>query len=54
MEDCEQATIMITNDDGIDAPGLQALVNVLISTNRYRVWVCAPDSYVLRFNSLLS
>ncbi|XP_057958241.1 uncharacterized protein LOC131151076 isoform X2 [Malania oleifera] len=37
-------TIMVTNDDGIDAPGLQALVRVLVSTNRYNVLVCAPDS----------
>ncbi|KAK9053749.1 hypothetical protein SSX86_024823 [Deinandra increscens subsp. villosa] len=44
MEDTARPTIMITNDDGIDAPGLQALVRVLVSTNRYRVWVCAPDS----------
>nr|XP_043624214.1 5'-nucleotidase SurE-like [Erigeron canadensis] len=40
----DQPTIMVTNDDGIEAPGLQALVRVLVSTNRYRVWVCAPDS----------
>lgn len=40
----DRPTIMVTNDDGIDAPGLQALVRVLVSTNRYRVWVCAPDS----------
>lgn len=37
-------TIMITNDDGIDAPGLRALVRVLVSTDRYHVIVCAPDS----------
>ncbi|XP_017250891.2 uncharacterized protein LOC108221528 isoform X1 [Daucus carota subsp. sativus] len=37
-------TIMVTNDDGIDAPGLQALVRVLVSTNLYRILVCAPDS----------
>ncbi|KAG5554719.1 hypothetical protein RHGRI_012318 [Rhododendron griersonianum] len=37
-------TIMVTNDDGIDAPGLQSLVRVLISTGRYEVQVCAPDS----------
>lgn len=42
-----QPAILITNDDGIDAPGLQALVRVLVSTNRYSVLVCAPDSYVL-------
>ncbi|KAI3815500.1 hypothetical protein L1987_15171 [Smallanthus sonchifolius] len=47
MEDTNNGdlpTIMVTNDDGIDAPGLQALVRILVSTNRYRVWVCAPDS----------
>ncbi|GLT78502.1 hypothetical protein SLA2020_500340 [Shorea laevis] len=37
-------TILVTNDDGIDAPGLRYLVRVLVSTNRYRVFVCAPDS----------
>ncbi|XAR57240.1 5'-nucleotidase [Bertholletia excelsa] len=36
--------ILVTNDDGIDAPGLQALVRVLVSTNRYEVLVSAPDS----------
>ncbi|KAL8242373.1 hypothetical protein R6Q59_012675 [Mikania micrantha] len=43
-DNVDRPTIMVTNDDGIDAPGLQALVRVLVSTNRYRVWVCAPDS----------
>ncbi|WOH08471.1 hypothetical protein DCAR_0727912 [Daucus carota subsp. sativus] len=37
-------TIMVTNDDGIDGAGLQALVQVLVSTNRYQVFVCAPES----------
>lgn len=40
-------TVMVTNDDGIDAPGLRALVSVLVSTNRFHVLVCAPDSYDL-------
>lgn len=35
---------MVTNDDGIDAPGLRALVRVLVAANRYQVRVCAPDS----------
>ncbi|KAL5701890.1 5'-nucleotidase [Ranunculus cassubicifolius] len=35
---------MVTNDDGIDAPGLRSLVQVLVSANRYQVLVCAPDS----------
>lgn len=45
MEDGKRPTIMITNDDGIDAPGLRALVQALVSTNRYNIQVCAPDRY---------
>ncbi|KMS98595.1 hypothetical protein BVRB_3g070790 [Beta vulgaris subsp. vulgaris] len=37
-------TIMVTNDDGIDAPGLRSLVRVLVSTNLYNIRICAPDS----------
>ncbi|KAK6130291.1 hypothetical protein DH2020_035963 [Rehmannia glutinosa] len=40
----DRPTVMVTNDDGIDAPGLRALVRVLVSTNRFNVFVCAPDS----------
>ncbi|KAE8686732.1 No lysine kinase 1 isoform 1 [Hibiscus syriacus] len=40
----DRPTVMVTNDDGIDAPGLRSLVRVLVSTNRFRVLVCAPDS----------
>lgn len=40
----KRPTIMVTNDDGIDAPGLRALVHVLVSTDLYVVRVCAPDS----------
>ncbi|KAG4182638.1 hypothetical protein ERO13_A09G056000v2 [Gossypium hirsutum] len=40
----ERPTVMVTNDDGIDAPGLRALVRVLISSNLFRVLVCAPVS----------
>ncbi|KAF3457148.1 hypothetical protein FNV43_RR01805 [Rhamnella rubrinervis] len=40
----DRPTVMVTNDDGIDAPGLRALVRVLVSTGRYNVLVCAPDS----------
>ncbi|WOL04984.1 hypothetical protein Cni_G13707 [Canna indica] len=36
--------LMITNDDGIDAPGLRFLVDRLVAADRYRVLVCAPDS----------
>lgn len=44
--------IMVTNDDGIEGPGLQSLVQLLASTNRYQVCVCAPDTYV-KFRSSL-
>lgn len=43
---------MVTNDDGIDAPGLQALVRVLVSANLFNVQVCAPDSYVFSLRIL--
>ena len=38
------ATILVTNDDGIDAPGLHALVQALVSSGHYVVQVCAPDT----------
>ncbi|CAK8570996.1 unnamed protein product [Lathyrus sativus] len=44
MEQGNRGTIMITNDDGIDAPGLRALVAALVATNLYNIQVCAPDS----------
>jgi 5'-nucleotidase len=39
-------TIMITNDDGIDAPGLRALVKALLDNNLYNLQICAPALYV--------
>ncbi|GFZ22046.1 survival protein SurE-like phosphatase/nucleotidase [Actinidia rufa] len=44
VEATHRPTILVTNDDGIDAPGLRSLVSVLVSANRYEVLVCAPDS----------
>ncbi|CAN6454164.1 unnamed protein product [Victoria cruziana] len=35
--------VLVTNDDGIHAPGLRAIVHALTSTGRYHVNVCAPD-----------
>ncbi|KAL3328852.1 hypothetical protein AABB24_036125 [Solanum stoloniferum] len=40
----DRPTVLVTNDDGIDAPGLRALVSLLVSTDRFHVLVCAPDS----------
>ncbi|KAL5098605.1 hypothetical protein RYX36_002932 [Vicia faba] len=44
MEDGKRGTILITNDDGIDAPGLRALVDSLVNTNLFNILVSAPDS----------
>ncbi|BAU00787.1 5'-nucleotidase SurE [Vigna umbellata] len=44
MEGEKLGTILITNDDGIDAPGLRALVQSLVSSNLFNIQVCAPDS----------
>ncbi|KAF3669109.1 putative 5'-nucleotidase SurE-like [Capsicum annuum] len=40
----DKPMVMVTNDDGIDAPGLRALVRALVSTNLFHVLVFAPDS----------
>ncbi|KAL3727269.1 hypothetical protein ACJRO7_032065 [Eucalyptus globulus] len=44
MTSVDRPTVMVTNDDGIDAAGLQSLVRVLVSSGRYNVQVCAPDA----------
>ncbi|CAI0559540.1 unnamed protein product [Linum tenue] len=44
ISDHHLPTVMVTNDDGIDAPGLRSLVRVLVSSRRFHVLVCAPDS----------
>ncbi|PIN19828.1 5'-nucleotidase [Handroanthus impetiginosus] len=44
MSSGDRPTVLITNDDGIDAPGLRAIVRVLVSSDRFNVLVCAPDS----------
>ncbi|XP_062190205.1 uncharacterized protein LOC133893244 isoform X1 [Phragmites australis] len=36
--------VLVTNDDGIDAPGLRFLVDQLVAAGRFRVLVCAPDT----------
>ncbi|KAG4386217.1 hypothetical protein GLYMA_11G005100v4 [Glycine max] len=44
MEGGKRGTILVTNDDGIDAPGLRALVHSIVNANLFNVLVCAPDS----------
>ncbi|KAG0556659.1 hypothetical protein KC19_11G070300 [Ceratodon purpureus] len=36
--------VLVTNDDGINAPGLRALVAALVEDGSCNVFVCAPDS----------
>ncbi|MCO5594920.1 hypothetical protein L7F22_048955 [Adiantum nelumboides] len=36
--------VLITNDDGIHAPGLRALVEALVNSDCCHVYVCAPNS----------
>ncbi|KAK9838644.1 hypothetical protein WJX74_000566 [Apatococcus lobatus] len=36
-------TVLVTNDDGVQAPGLRALVMALHTANFARILVCAPD-----------
>lgn len=38
----ERKNILVTNDDGIDAPGIKAIVLALVEQNRYNVTVVAP------------
>lgn len=35
--------VLVTNDDGIHAPGLLQLVEALVQTNAVQVFVCAPE-----------
>ena len=37
-------SVLVTNDDGINAPGLRTLVAALIEDGSCNVFVCAPDS----------
>ena len=37
-------TVLITNDDGVDAEGLAALRDALEAIAGVEVWVCAPDA----------
>jgi hypothetical protein len=35
--------VLLTNDDGIDAPGLRAMAEALLGANACRLLVCAPN-----------
>lgn len=39
----DRPAVLITNDDGIHAPGLRALVEALVNLDCCHVYVCAPD-----------
>ncbi|KAL5579454.1 hypothetical protein UlMin_011896 [Ulmus minor] len=42
--DSSKPIVLVTNGDGIDAPGLSYLVQALVSQGLYNVHVCAPQS----------
>ena len=39
----DRPCVLLTNDDGIDAPGLRAMAIALLHTNSCHVLVCAPN-----------
>lgn len=41
--DDDRPAVLVTNDDGIHAPGLRALVEALVHLDCCHVYVCAPD-----------
>nr|DAD44390.1 TPA_asm: hypothetical protein HUJ06_002620 [Nelumbo nucifera] len=43
-QDCSKPVVLITNADGIEAPGLTFLVDALVREGRCNVHVCAPQS----------
>lgn len=43
-DESSKPIVLVTNGDGIDAPGLTSLVEALVSQGLYNVHVCAPQS----------
>ncbi|KAH9293135.1 hypothetical protein KI387_041659, partial [Taxus chinensis] len=43
FEEDLRPSLLVTNDDGIEAPGLRCLVEALVNGGRCNVNVCAPD-----------
>lgn len=43
-------TLLVTNGDGIESPGLVYLVEALVRDGLYNVHVCAPQSWVISVN----
>lgn len=41
--DDDRPAVLVTNDDGIHAPGLRAIVEALVHLDCCHVYVCAPD-----------
>ena len=40
----DRASVLVVNDDGIDAPGILALVRALANCGTFDVYVVAPDA----------
>jgi hypothetical protein len=43
MPENGRPSVLVSNDDGIDAPGLRALVAALVESNICHIYVCAPS-----------
>ncbi|KAJ8645004.1 hypothetical protein MRB53_006752 [Persea americana] len=44
MEENSKPVVLVTNGDGIEAPGLTVLVEALVREREFNVHVCAPES----------
>ena len=48
--DESKPTVLVTNSDGVDSPGLTHLVQALVQQGLYNVHVCVPQSWVCNVN----
>jgi 5'-nucleotidase len=42
-ESASKPIVLVTNDDGIDAPGINAIIEALVADGAYEIFVAAPD-----------
>ena len=43
MPPARRPRVLVSNDDGIDAPGLRSLVAALAATGEADIYVCSPS-----------
>ena len=42
-EGSNKPIVLVTNDDGIEAPGILAITEALVADGAYEIYVAAPD-----------